>query len=679
MADLPTLTPELQIEWARSVIKPLCEGSDEILAPLRLYESDTISIDIDRKAEWFVATIKGSFEARHTFPRRIPERKDHSSRDTLKEIGADPNAWRFAATDLTAVITSLIWPRDQIIFRSPAAQMRFDFLLLRYAGEMGGAEMRARFKLNGELPPQNGLTTHPDFPLGPHQIIGAMSTLNLFSFALFMDRGTGKTYTLLTRAIHDALKIRAEKGRMARVLIVCPKSARYNWKREIEKFTSVVCKVTIVVGNEVSRIGCLVEAVTPDEDCVMTVVIVSYDLASRMCKTLAAIPWDLTALDESHRIKNVNAKRWKKILSFRDNSDVRAILTGTPITNQVLDLYAQLEFLEAGGSGFLHFKEFKNFYTKYVNRGDGQAVIAGYKNLPLLQERFARMAFHITKEEALPHLPPKLYETISCKMSKTQMKAYKEMAELLVTKFESQSGKNKELSTENQLTQLLRLAQITGGFVKWNDTFDLETQAVVEKGDIEFFDENDKLDKMIEQIKETGPNEKHIVWSCFVPLIGLIMNRLEKEGIGAVSYWGHLNDKQREEAERAFNCDPTIKCMVVNQAAGGEAINLRGYDERDPINSTTNTSQEHFYAVNWSVVQRLQAEDRAHRTGTRVPVTIKDYVVAGSIDDRLRDHVNDKIDTARTIQDVQQILTNIMASLETLAASMEEGDEDDDD
>src|SRR5262249_262074 len=136
-----------------------------------------------------------------------------------------------------------------------------------------------------------------------------------------------------------------------------------------------------------------------------------------------------------------------------------------------------------------------------------------------------------------------------------------------------------------------------------------------------------KLDRLVEILKEKTPAEKTLVWSCFVPCIKKISQRLTDEGIKHVVFYGAVKDADRQEAERAFNLDPEVKGFVGNPAAGGVGLNLPGSDPTKwdtPDDLSTDATHAIYYAQDWSYVKRAQSEKRNHgykRSRKRVRVT----------------------------------------------------------
>jgi SNF2 family DNA or RNA helicase len=206
---------------------------------------------------------------------------------------------------------------------------------------------------------------------------------------------------------------------------------------------------------------------------------------------------------------------------------------------------------------------------------------------------------------------------------------------------------------------LLRLAQITSGFYKWNPTYNEEGEVVAEGG-VDRFDPNPKIEALIEILKEKGPNDKTIVWANWIQDIKSIRARLEQEGIGCVTFYGGTKEDDRAIAEYEFNHNADIKVFVGNPAAGGTGLNLLGYPPGEGDDYPSNCNHVIYYSQDWSSIKRSQSEDRAHRRGTREPVRITDLCIPRTIDEEIRARVLKKRINAASIADVREILRNVL-------------------
>lgn len=667
-----------------SVLEPLSEATKTTLSEIQFFPSDYLEISVDDELERFEIQAKSlapwdpvkhakitktvvlngekfydtgfpSRLAAEEWVRRIPERK---------KLGF--GWWRLGGTDFTALVIASVWPREKILFRTPEAKTLFEYLLSRFFAQNFSAKMTAKFKLTGELPEMpDDFVDHPDLPLSAYQKAALLACLEQESKALFMEQGTGKTAVSVNRVCLEAHRKRRDTGNMYRVLVLCPNAVRRNWENEFSRFATRSGKVAVLRGGQIERGRCLIDACRNEEDCDWSAAILSIDSCDSMIEMLKRIPWDLVILDESHYIKSYGAKRSKAVRELEKNSRQRMILTGTPFANTPFDIFSQFEFLGKGLSGFMSFSNFRSFHGSFKKIKTGGTAIqklVGIKGVPLLQERLARLAFMITKHEAGLQLPDKVYDIYEVEMTPRQSEIYKKVAKELVAEIEDgmETGK---ITADHVLTMLLRLAQITSGHIKFDEEVNPETLEKSGGHVVQIDDNNPKIKAILEMLADSESNEKAIVWAVFVEDIRIISEALHKAGIKHVGYHDNIVKEYRtskEESERVFNLDPECRVFIGNPQSAGEGLNLLGYDRENPDDYDTYCNHEIFMSCNWSAVQRSQAEDRAHRRGTRMPVRITDLVVPQTIDEEIRARVLQKRKTALMIQDVRDILRRIV-------------------
>ncbi len=667
------------------ILEPLSRATASQLKAVKLDRHDYLEVDLDKEGRRFVveaAQYKVNLEylfiekldsyasgnAMWKWVQRIPEhhRPNHFPQ----------GKWILAGTDFTALVVFHQWPENRIVWLSEDAKTLYQYLLSRFLMQTKNSIVGAAFKVNKVVPEMpDDYIEHPELPLTDYQKVGLSMSLGKESFSLFMQQGTGKTPLAIARICLEGMRTRAGKfgkKRMMRTLIICPRQARANWQNEIERFTVVPAKISVARGGLYRRIKAIVDAVREEKDCVFGACIMSYESIENTWEAVGKVPWDLVVMDESHYIKNQGTKRFQSAKKLRDISYRRMILTGTPITNTPMDLWSQFEFLDDGLSGFMSFKNYRRFYGKF-EKMKGQSVerLTGLKNIPLMQERLTRLCFSITKKEADLNLPEKTFDLYEVQMTKVQAEAYKTLQTQLAFELE-QSKYDKTLTADHILTRLLRLAQITSGHIKWDDDVD-EDGNVIKRGPVEQINgdgKNPKVEALIDMIREDADsdvNSKMIVWACFIEDIRVITKRLHEEGIGFVAYHkvAHKSTrvKDAEIAADVFNNDKDVKVLVANPASAAEALNLLGYNwqERDESKQyKTYCGHEVFFSQNWSPVQRSQAEDRAHRRGTRKNVRITDLMVVGTIDEEIRMRVVLKRRMAMAIQDVRGIMERVL-------------------
>ncbi len=661
------------------MLKPLCPSTEELLRPINFMKNDRLDITLNKDGTHFEvqawAECPSYMLSDHISPGQRWTASHNASIGWVKRIpeysqakNQAHGAWSIAATDTSALILNAIWEPHRLKF-TDQAEIVYQYILTRFLAQTVASQQRALFKIKGQSAAMpDDFEDHPEFPLSKYQQLALLGTLNQEGCALFMEQGTGKTPIVISRIMYEAPKIYEAEKRMYRVLVVAPKNVRSNWKEEVFKFATKTGRVTILRGGQLARMKLLIEAMKPDEDSMYTIIVTSYETVLRSWESIGQIPWDLAVLDESHMIKSERTSRTKKMLELRDKALQRMVLTGTPIANKANDIRTQLEFLGEGLSGFRSSKRFKAFYGKYEKSEDNKhEKFVANRNLPILQERLARISFMITKKEALPHLPKQLFQIKEVSMTTKQRDLYVQLQKHLAIEIEKDmsSGEKTQLTVQNVLVKLLRLAQITSGFIRWSPQKD-EDGNIIQEGHFEWINPNPKMDMMIDDICARKPKEKGIVWSCDIPIIQEVGRRLTLKEIDHVFYYGQVKDKDRDENVRRFNQDPGVKILIGNPGAGGVGINLWGHEP-----SWVGTPQDHgcdchfvdYFSQDWSMIKRNQSQDRAHRRNTRVPVTYTDYVIAGTVDEEIRTRVMGKTVNALEIQDVRDIMIRVLETL----------------
>ena len=689
---MTTLQTQLAFSTAKllPVLQPLSTATETALKPASLLRTDFLEIDCDAEGEHFIIQStrlveqpyemimfkpehellelgKGLFHRTGSCSHSAAERWQHRIPEK-RRLGY--GKWKCAATDFSALVIYHAWPTERVFFSNETAKLMYELLLVRFLAQSKASVNTAKFKADKVVPDMpEDFVEHPELPLTPYQRVALVNSLDNAQYSLFMEQGTGKTAVAINRISLEGKRMRDGENKMYRALVLCPKALRMNWENEFVRFATTAGKVTIMRGGQVERVRNIVDGVRDEEDCNWSAVVCSVDSVSNSWNAIKRVPWDLVVLDESHSIKNPATKRFKTLRQL-NNGSAKMILTGTPITNHLFDLWSQFEFLGSGMSGFTTFNNFRSFHGKFENRsvqGNKIAQLVGLKGVPLIQERLARISFLLKKDEADLGLPDLVYDMYEVGMTKLQTEWYIKIRDMLAVQIEEalkgMEDGDKTLSVDHILTMLLRLAQITSGHVKWDDDEDTG-----KRGDIEQIPGgNPKVDAVLEMLKEqedVDANCKTIIWATFVEDVRILSKTLADAGINHVCYHAKGHPAYRAngafEAAERFNNEKECKVFIGNPASGGEGLNLIGYDKEDGDNYDTYCGHEIFFSCNWSAVQRSQAEARAHRRGTRNTVRVTDLMINGTIDEEIRARVMAKRQNALAIQDIREILGNIL-------------------
>jgi len=322
----------------------------------------------------------------------------------------------------------------------------------------------------------------------------------------------------------------------------------------------------------------------------------------------------LYVADESQRIKNAGAKRTKTILASSKYADFKRILSGTPITKNPLDIYTQMKFLDLDfwmNHGFASKTAFDTYFARWR---DFEKIDAnGKKHMfskPVsflhqdeLQKIVLGCSSRVTKEQALPDLPPKLYTKRYHEMEPQQARVYKEIKEEFMSVLDS----GDIVTTQLIITQMLRLQQVVCGYIP--DDLDSNT--------MHFLGSNPRMKLLLDTIEDLdGPV---IIWARFRQDINQIMAEL---GEHAVRFDGSTSQENRLIARQRFQAGD-VRFFVANPAAGATGITL------------TAAKTVIYYSNSFDLEHRLQSEDRAHRIGQTDKVLYIDFVAKNTIDTRI--------------------------------------------
>lgn len=436
-----------------------------------------------------------------------------------------------------------------------------------------------------------------------HQKRGFLLARDEKTFAFLMEQGTGKSKLFI-----DNVCYLFGKQEIDAVLLVCPNSVKSNWPEEIVLHSPENVQHEVVVWDSgvprdyEARLQAAKKAgkifwVIMNVEAFST--LKGADFALKFCAKNKVI----ACVDESTKIKTPSATRTKNILKLRPVTTHRRIMSGTPITQGPLDAYSQFAFLDPSILGFSSFFSFKNFFA--VTGGYGGKEVVGYTNLETLQTLVDAYSYRVLKVDCLD-LPEKIYQRLTVTMNPEQKRLYKQVSDEMLATF---SGH--EIEVINVLAQMLRLAQITGGYLPIPEEERVEPIPGA----------NPKLEALLDTTENiTG---KAIIWCRFRPEIDLIQRALrDKYGDeSVVEFHGGVNTDDRAIARRSFqDPDSPVRWFVGQVQTGGVGLTL------------TQAKTVFYFSNSFSLEDRLQSEDRAHRIGQDQHVTYIDIVARGTID-----------------------------------------------
>lgn len=488
-----------------------------------------------------------------------------------------------------------------------------------------------------------------------HQNVAVEAMLDMPHFALLMEMGTGKTLCICAEL--DCYFRRLGDYEQFRALIVVPKSLRENWRRELLQFISDAHDMHIEVLDSALKGGQgLIDLMQSESR--IKIGIISYDSVRSLLEHLKLFMPHYMVLDESHYVKSPSTQRFKNLLELADTIGMtggkKRILTGTPVSNKIVDLWSQFEILKRGVLGATTYKGFARQYAVLELHGDW-TVMTGYKNVDRLKELMARNSFIIRKDQCID-LPDKVYETRYVEMSPEHRRAYDEYNATMSVEIAG-----KEVETSVLIAQLMKLSQMCSGFinvpVEESDTFKLDGKSIFDivttrkVETISIPGGDNKRKEMLDEAETVVREGKLIIWCRFHYDIDSIMFDLRMRGIGAVQFDGRCNDKQKQAAVDGFNNNDDIRVFVGQQRAGGVGLTLLGNTD----NYYHSCRTVFYFANSYSYMDRSQSEDRCHRIGQTNKVLYVDWVYERTIDEIIVDCLQNKKDLADMVKNVDDV------------------------
>lgn len=421
--------------------------------------------------------------------------------------------------------------------------------------------------------------------------------------ALFLAMGGGKTFV----AINVATAL-AARGMISGLLVICPTPVKPVWEIELEKHctTNYACHV-LESGKKKSAELFIDTPVNALKVFIVGVEALSQGGAFATALEFAAKHKTMAVVDESHNIKTPTAGRTDRATELGYACKRRVILTGTPITQGMQDLYSQYRFLDWKIIGQKSYFTFKARYC--VSGGFEGKKIIGYTNQDELLDLVSPHTLIVTKEEMMD-LPPKVYQSMIVEPSTAQAKALKELGDpfLQATEYEG-----KEIEVETVLERMTRYQQIVGGHFPFKEDDD--------SGVIRLKGKNAKLDAMLGHIDCMDETVQVIIWARFTAEIEWIKEELDKKyGENTVAtYYGATPQGERRQVLEDFQAGKT-RFFLSSPQVGGAGITL------------TAATYTIYFSNTFSLAHRLQSEDRNHRKGTTSSVTYMDLIMNHAID-----------------------------------------------
>ncbi|TLS47791.1 DEAD/DEAH box helicase [Streptomyces montanus] len=438
-----------------------------------------------------------------------------------------------------------------------------------------------------------------DYQLRGLNWLARMTSLGLGG-CLADDMGLGKTITLIALHLHR----QTDESAAGPTLVVCPTSLMGNWQREIERFAP---------GTPVRRFHGprrSLEDLAGDE-----FVLTTYGTMRLDAERLAGASWGMVVADEAQHVKNPYSDTARRLRTI--GARARVALTGTPVENNLSELWAILDWTTPGLLGRLG-----TFRTRYA-----QAVEGGQD--PAAADRLAQLVrpFLLRRRKSdpgiAPELPPKTETDRAVSLTKEQAGLYEAVVRETLAEISGADNMARRGLIVKLLTGLKQICNHPAQFLKEDSP-----KIAGRSGKLEL------LDELLDTILSEGAGV--LVFTQYVRMARLIERHLAARGMASQFLHGGTPVAEREAMVRRFQ-EGEVPVFLLSLKAAGTGLNL--------------TRAEHVvhYDRWWNPAVEAQATDRAHRIGQTRPVQVHRLIAEGTIEDRIADMLLRKRELADSV------------------------------
>jgi SNF2 family DNA or RNA helicase len=446
--------------------------------------------------------------------------------------------------------------------------------------------------------------------LRPYQVRG-YSWLSFFrkwglGACLADDMGLGKTIQALALIQKDW-----GAGERRPVLLICPTSVVNNWQKEASRFTP---ELPVMVHHGIERMK---GEVFKTEAMEHAMVISSYALLTRDFETLKDLHWVGVVLDEAQNIKNPETKQAKAARAIQ--ADYRLALTGTPVENNVGDLWSIMEFLN---SGFLGTQaEFKNRFFIPIQAARDPEASERLKRLtgPFILRRLK------TDRTIIADLPEKMEMKVFCTLTKEQASLYEAVVKETMDALEETEGIKRKGVVLATLLKLKQVCNHPAHFLGDNTPIPGRSGKLT------------RLTEMVEEMVEVA--DRALIFTQFSEM-GAILQRYLQETFGreVLFLHGGTPKKHRDQmVERFQDRDDAPFLFILSLKAGGTGLNL------------TRANHVIHFDRWWNPAVENQATDRAFRIGQTKNVQVHKFICAGTLEEKIDEMIERKKEVAERV------------------------------
>ncbi|MFJ9821659.1 DEAD/DEAH box helicase [Streptomyces sp. NPDC101151] len=414
------------------------------------------------------------------------------------------------------------------------------------------------------------------------------------------DMGLGKTVTLIALHLHR----QKDASSAGPTLVVCPASLLGNWQREIERFAPGV-PVRRFHGSG-RGLGSLA-----DGEFVLT----TYGTMRLDTERLAAVPWGMVVADEAQHVKNPYAATARALRSI--GARARVALTGTPVENNLTELWAILDWTTPGLLGRLG-----TFRARYAHPVEGGRDPAAAEHLARLVRPFL-LRRRKSDPGIAPELPPKTETDHPVELTHEQAGLYEALVRETLDRIAAADNMARRGLIVKLLTGLKQICNHPAQFLKEDDP-----RLTGRSGKLEL------LDELLDTILAEGSGV--LVFTQYVRMARLLERHLTARGVPSHLLHGGTPVAEREGLVRRFQAGE-VPVFLLSLKAAGTGLNL------------TRADHVVHYDRWWNPAVEAQATDRAYRIGQTRPVQVHRLIAEGTVEDRIAEMLGRKRELADAV------------------------------
>ncbi|CAO3608853.1 unnamed protein product [Cunninghamella blakesleeana] len=438
------------------------------------------------------------------------------------------------------------------------------------------------------------------------------------------EMGLGKTIqtiSLITYLIE-------QKNQMGPFLIIVPLSTLPNWTLEFEKWAPSITKIVYKGNPQVRR---TLQANIRYGD--FQVLLTTFEYIIKDRPILSKIKWAYMIMDEGHRMKNTNSKLTVVLRQYY-STRYRLILTGTPLQNNLPELWALLNFILP--KIFKSVKNFEEWFnTPFSNQGVQDKVALNEEEQLLIIKRLHKVLrpflLRRLKKDVESELPDKVERVIKCKLSPLQSKIYSQMKKhgVLFTSGADKGSKTGVKGLNNTIMQLRKICNHPFVFEEVEN--EINPQRTSNELLYRVSGKFELLDRMLPKLARTG--HRVLIFFQMTQIMSIMEDFLAYRGVNYLRLDGSTKADDRSQLLKLFNApNSPYTVFLLSTRAGGLGLNLQTADTVIIFDS------------DWNPHQDLQAQDRAHRIGQTKEVRIFRLVSANSVEESILARANYKLD-----------------------------------